>query len=175
MPPDWQATHSCHVHSIWAPLHQHSVFAREVKGKRGIEEERNTLYLSDLHSRNLPHDIAISLIPMGKSSQSTFKRLSKCTTSCMKFCWVPCHPSAVWPTWIWRHLPGRGENETVVYFTVIIFLMISSISTLLRLCRCMSPFSPSTSYLQLTRRRNQDTSTHDSECWRYAPCSCDGY
>ena len=43
------------MRSIWGPLHQHGTFTREVKGKRGIEEERNTLYLSDLHSRNLPH------------------------------------------------------------------------------------------------------------------------
>ena len=43
------------MHLIWGLLCQHGTFAREVKGKRGIKEERNTLYLSDLHLRNLPH------------------------------------------------------------------------------------------------------------------------
>jgi hypothetical protein len=38
----------------------------------------------------------------------------------------------------------------------------------------MSPFSPSTSCLQLAGRSNQDTSSRDSECWRYALCSCNG-
>jgi len=53
-------------------MRQRGAFAREVKGKRGMEEERNMPY-SDLHSRNLPDDVTISLLPVGKSSQSTFE------------------------------------------------------------------------------------------------------